>query len=182
MIEPSHLLVDIIRPVLESLGFHRGDAARLRRDSGLILGTACAESDCGRWLRQFDGGPAIGVWQMEPETYGDCWTNYLDARPILRAKILDFASSRSQQIEHGDDGVVRIIPPPAEEMIGNLPFACAMARIKYFRDPETIPDTLHGQAEYWKKVYNTEKGAGTAEKYLQKWDQFIGRGGQRFSE
>ncbi len=39
-------------------------------------------------------------------------------------------------------------------------------RLFYRLIPEPIPKTLAGRAAYWKKYYNTEKGAGTAEEYI----------------
>lgn len=155
MIDPIHLLSYIIRPALKELDLHSEAAERL------LLGTACAESDCGRWLRQVGEGPALGIFQMEPATHLDCWVNFLQYRPDLAKKIVRFTRYIWPEC------------PEPREMIGNLVYATAMARVKYLRDPAPIPGTLEEQAVYWKSVYNTEQGAGTVEKYIRKWRQFV---------
>jgi len=156
MIEPIDLLTLVIRPVLMDLGLHTTKAELL------ILGTACAESDCGRYLKQRGDGPALGIFQMERATHDDLYENFLSFRPLLRDRAWQYVTDGRQN---------------AEEMIGNLYYATAMCRIHYLRDPEPIPDTLPGQAAYWKRVYNTEAGKGTVEKYIAKWNQFLGQGG-----
>jgi hypothetical protein len=127
----------------------------------LMLGTACKESKCGLWLVQLGGGPALGLFQMEPGMTGhdDIWANYLAFQPdlTLRVKLLMILSET----------------PRAEEMVGNLYYACAMARIKYVRDFFEIPADLAGQAAYWKRVYNTRIGKGTIEEYIAAWHEFV---------
>lgn len=39
-------------------------------------------------------------------------------------------------------------------------------RLKYKRVPESIPDTLHERYKYYKKYYNSSKGAANEEEYL----------------
>jgi len=58
-------------------------------------------------------------------------------------------------------------PTPKEQLIGNLNYATAMCRIKYWMVPgPQIPATIEGQAEYWKAHWNTHMGAGTTPKYI----------------
>lgn len=40
---------------------------------------------------------------------------------------------------------------------------------KVMRRPEPIPETVPEQAVYWKRFYNTRRGHGTVELYLDKW-------------
>lgn len=130
----------------------------------LLLGTAAAESSFTE-RRQREDGPARGLWGMEPETAWDIFENYLRFSFTRHEKLvklwLDFEngthlrpvqSDLARHLEKYDD------------------FACAMARVKYLRDPDPIPETLEGQAEYWKKIYNTPAGAGTVEHYLSQWE------------
>ena len=42
----------------------------------LIVFTCATESLGGTYLKQVNG-PAIGIYQMEPETYNDIWQNYI---------------------------------------------------------------------------------------------------------
>lgn len=158
MIDPIHLLSYIIRPVLKDMRLWSVDAERL------LLGTACAESDCGRWLRQRGEGPAVGIYQMEPATYQDIWQHFLNYRHDLYRRVLKWSSCTEPDI------------PEPREMIGNLNFATAMCRVHYLRSSDPIPSTLKEQAEYWKRLYNTEDGKGTINGYLKKWDQFVPAG------
>lgn len=165
MIDPIHLRNYVIEPVLKDLGLYSPQAVNL------ILGTACVESDCGRWLRQRGSGPALGIYQMEPATHDDIWLNYLRLnRWKLHDNIWDMAST--QPSTHPDDA--RVID--SKELIGNLYYATAMTRIHYLRVPAPIPLTLGEQAGYWKLYYNTELGAGSVLDYLKKWDQFVPAG------
>ena len=42
------------------------------------------------------------------------------------------------------------------------------ARLFLLNDPTVIPTTVRGQARYWKEYYNTEKGEGTVENFINK--------------
>lgn len=153
MIDANHLLKEVIRPVLQDL---RLDSALAE---ALVLGTACKESHCGLWLVQLGQGPARGIYQMEPATHEDIWNNYLSDRQDLAKKV------NRWRIQYGNG-------MGAEEMVGNIYYATAMCRIRYLRVPEPIPDTLPGQAAYWKKYYNTTIGKGTEQEYIEAWRQF----------
>lgn len=155
MIDPRQLLHEVIRPVLLSLDLYSDKAERL------VLGTACQESECGLWIKQLGGGPGIGIYQMEPDTFNDIWNNYLDFKPTLREKVLKWVFDIGL---NGDS---------AREMVGNLYYATAMCRVHYYRVPEPIPDYLAGQAAYWKKYYNTEDGRGTGFQYINAWNRFV---------
>lgn len=135
----------IIKDVLEYLNMYSDDAVTL------LLGTFYQESDGGEYIHQIGGGPALGVFQIEPDTARDCYKNFLDYRPQLKEKVNHFYNS-NLSLE--------------ENLIGNLHFQVALARIIYYRDSKPIPGTLEGVAEYWKRVYNTVKGAGTVKKFL----------------
>ena len=49
----------------------------------------------------------------------------------------------------------------------NVAAQIAMCRLHYRRVPKPLPQTLDEQANYWKEYYNTSKGAGTPEKFLE---------------
>ena len=153
MIDAQQLLDYIIRPTLKHLDLDSEDAERQ------VLGTPCQETQCGRYLRQI-GGPALGIYQMEPATHDDLWLNFLVNQPVLGPKVRKLAAG--------------LVLEAAEEMIGNLCYATAMCRIKYYRDPAPIPSSLREQAEYWKRIYNTPAGAGTVEQYIANWQRYAG--------
>jgi len=152
MIEPKHLLFKVIRPTLKALDLWSVPAERL------VLGTAMQESACGRYLIQL-GGPALGIYQMEPATHDDIWNNFL----LYNSKLVD----KLKQLMIADWA-------QSEEVIGNLYYATAMCRVHYLRVKSAIPDHLHGQADYWKAYYNTPLGKGTTADYLNNWQQFNG--------
>ena len=152
--DAKQLLEHIIRPTLHGLDMWSNAA------ENLLLGTACQESHCGKYIRQLGCTGAIGafgVWQMEIATARDIYDNFLRYRPELKGKV-DRLRGASQSIQ--------------DALVSNLSYACALARIKYYRDPESIPADLKGQAEFWKRVYNTEKGKGTVDEYLENWKRY----------
>ncbi|WP_328286209.1 hypothetical protein [Kozakia baliensis] len=69
----------IVVPTLAALGLGSPSAVNL------VTGTALAESR-GAYLRQINGGPALGFWQMEPATHDDCWENFLNFPAQSRLK------------------------------------------------------------------------------------------------
>ena len=143
----------IIQPTLKELKMHSPEA------ENLILGTALAETAL-REMEQGWGkkqGTALGFFQMEPNTHDDIWKNYLAYRPEIINKIQTVCNVWGERTE----GL----------LIWNLRYACAMARIKYYPIPHYIPDSVKGQAEYWKKWYNTNLGAGTVQHYLDAWER-----------
>ena len=119
----------------------------------LLLATAMQESGCGARLTQMGGGPALGVWQMEPATHDDIWKNFLAFRAPLHASVAQLILP----------GIGR-----TEQLKGNLYYACAMARVQYYRSPRPIPSLgdLEGYAELYKLVFNSNLGAATIEEFV----------------
>jgi len=103
----------------------------------LLKMTAAHESHLGSYLAQVEG-PALGIYQMEPATENDIHDNFIDYRGTLRYKI---------------DSI-------DQELVSNLIYATAMARIHYYRDKYPLPDAMdiEGLAQYAKRVYNTVEG------------------------
>lgn len=127
----------------------------------LIMGTAAQESHL-EYTHQLGGGPALGYFQMEPATHDDCWTNYIDYRASLKAKVI----------------AVRNAPgvPKAADMETNHKYAAAMARVKYMRVSESLPTDGKGIARYWKTYYNTPLGAGTVSEFIANWNRYLAPG------
>jgi len=98
---------------------------------------------------------------MEPVTYRDLWVNFLQHRAQLAAAVLAWSTCVPPDV------------PPSSELIGNLNYATAMCRVHYLRVPAKIPASLPEQAEYWKRFYNSELGAGTAREYVSSWRRFV---------
>lgn len=55
----------------------------------------------------------------------------------------------------------------------NLLFQAAVCRLIYLRVSEKIPNDLAGMANYWKKYYNTSKGKGTPEKFIEAYERYV---------
>jgi len=139
-----------------------------RNEVALGIGTIATES--GFAIRsQIGGGPARGIAQMEPDTAYDIFDNFLRARK--RRVLFD----RLTKVWLGLESVPFFVPS-REELAVHLyfsdPFALAMMRLKYLRDPEAIPVELSDQARYCKRIYNTPGGQGSVAKYIRDWRSY----------
>ncbi len=143
----QQLLDHIITPTLKYMGGnYRTDNARM-----LLLATAAIESECGYYIKQV-GGPALGVWQMEPDTENDILANCDALRDSYFLKLVNRLKAR---IPYEDD--LTICPV----------YACAMARLKYAMDAAPLPDcnNILAMYDYYKRIYNTPLGASTYVKF-----------------
>ena len=119
----------------------------------LLLGTAAHESHLGKWLVQQGGGPARGIYMIEPEELSD---------------VLSWMWRRQMRLAYAVDDMQAPWPDSAVQLVTNLTFATAIARLSYWQHVEPLPAAadVEGLAKYWKKYYNTEAGAG-------EWPQWI---------
>lgn len=138
----------IIKPTHEYMGGNYES----KNANFLSLCTAAIESNCGYYIKQV-GGPALGPWQMEPNTHIDIHQNCdaLDDKVFL-AKLYDLT-------------IVTDIP--LYSLVTSLKYACAMARLKYSMDKATLPDhnDIKAVYDYYKRIYNTPLGASTYDKF-----------------
>ena len=146
-------LKSLIASVLKELNLHSDNAVNL------LIGTAAQESHLGRYRKQLGGGPALGIFQMEPATFDDIVKNYLRYKPELAARI---------------ERVARISRFKAEDLENTSLLATCMARVHYLRVREAIPSDLEGWARYWKRYYNTPLGKGTEEEFIANYKRFVG--------
>lgn len=139
----------VITPALDALHLNSVAAQEL------LLGTALQESRLSN-LAQI-GGPALGVFQMEPATHDDIWLNFLAYKPDLARKLENLSAKQTPK-----------------EMATNLLYAAAMCRVHYYRSPKPLPDAgaINAQAAYWKAVYNTPLGRGKASEYVDNWNTY----------
>lgn len=159
---PRHLRELIVRPVLKELDLW-SEAAE-----ALVMRTAAQESRLDA-LRQYGGGPALGLWQMEPATHRDIWVNYLRYKWTLGAEVGAYVPGlQAGWSSYPESFEVLAGPRGTRQLVGNLPYAAAMCRIHYLRKPGAIPaaDDVAGQAAYWKQHYNTALGHGTEEQFV----------------
>jgi hypothetical protein len=83
-IDANQLRHYVVRPTLRRLGLWSKSA------ENLLMGTAAQESHLGTYLHQVGGGPAKGIFQMEPATERDLIKNYIRYRPELHKQMMAF--------------------------------------------------------------------------------------------
>ena len=115
----------------------------------LLLGTAAQESAFGTYLWQ-RGGLALGVFQMEPETFNWLQTKYGRKYPYLAIH-------------------------KAEDLPFDLRLAVLSARLRYrpVREPLPPAGDILALARYWKQNYNTALGAGTIEQFQANYKKYV---------
>ena len=138
---------NIIKLTLQHLDLDSEDAR------SLIYRTGKAESGY-KTLQQYGGGPALGFFQMEPNTALDIWNNYVMYRPKYRDKLYSLGF---------DDGALEFC------LLSNIGLQAAFCRLHYRRVPSALPkvNNLKGQAIYWKENYYTNLGKGTIKHFLE---------------
>ncbi len=149
---------ELVQPTLARLGKPSLAAEEL------LLGTALVESDLKARL-QDNGGPALGLFQMEPTTHDDMWKNYLVREPSLSQAIRMFcygAKPDSTLLENNDE------------------YACAMARAHYLRKPDPLPAAgdIAAQAAYWQRLYNatSDDAPARTQRYIDVWNARVVEG------
>lgn len=154
----------ILRPVLAALHPLIPDTESARR---LMLGTAAHESGGFKWIDQITGhpldpdGPAYSYFQIERATHDDVWDSFLAFRSELAAKV---------------DRLKVPALDTVKQMQGNIYYATAVARVIYYRAKPPLPaaDDLDYLAEYWKKFYNSEAGAGKPQDFKAAVSRYLG--------
>ena len=131
----------------------------------LVLATGIVESRY-EYIRQMGDGPARSFWQVEPSSAVDNLIHYLKHRPKLMAKC---AEATLVDLKHWQTYDEKLWEEILEK---NIAAGIVHARIKYWRVPKRMPTTVEGQADYWKRYYNTEQGKGDPEHFIEvvkKW-------------
>ena len=143
-------LRQLIRDTLTPLNLYSPDVEEL------LLFTCANESDLGTYRVQGGGGPALGIFQMEPATFTDIFNNYLAYHLQLKVAV--------QQM-----GTV------ASDMINNDNFAIVMARLQYLRASGAIPpkENLDAIWAYYKLHYNTPLGAATKDRAMGAYKRYV---------
>lgn len=142
----------LIEDTLKSFGYYTPDSANL------VLGTIAQESSYGKYRKQLGDGPALGIAQMEPNTFNDIVENFLKYRP------------------HIIDAIKRtcgITELKAEDLETNDKLAVCMCRIQYLRFKNPIPNDLAGYAALWKFRYNTMLGKGSVGEFILNYKKYV---------
>ena len=149
----QQFLTHVVRPTLRDTQLW-SEAAET-----LLMGTVAVESNGGKYLAQLKG-PALGAFQVEPDTHTDVWDNYLRYR---RDRVWTLQRELGYSCR-----------PDHSRLVTDLAYATYIARIIYLRVPEPLPHAMdvEGLANYWKQNFNTYLGSGSPEKFidaLQRW-------------
>jgi hypothetical protein len=160
VILPIQLRECVIRPSLQPI--HLWDA----NVEELLVGTCAKESLGGHYVMQ-EGkdGPVkigLGIYQEEAATHDDIWKNFIEYRQTLRENIMSLCNFH--------------LPPSAQELVTNLKYATIMARIKYLRTADPVPNAhdLDALANYWKQHYNSADGKGHPQEFVEAYRKYLG--------
>ncbi len=144
----------VLIPALQEIDLYSENAK-------VLLQTIMAhESNMGQFVAQYDGGPALGFYQMEPNTFDEVWNKILGERFILKHQIMKSCNFASE--------------PLPEDMVYNLKFATQMARAFFLRIKAPLPDSTNiaKVARYAKLFWDTPEGKATDEDYIQAYKMF----------
>lgn len=143
----------IIRPTLSSIGMWSREA------ENLIFITALNESNL-TFLTQKTPGGALGFTQIEEATFFDL-LKYLERRRHIKRKVFRACFLKET--------------PKFEHLIWHLRLGVCLARIKYWMDPDALPNynDAEGMWATYKKIYNTKKGGATKGRFLMLWEGYV---------
>jgi len=153
----SQVRVNLIRPILEAMGAATPCKPSAASEN-LMMMTWAHESLGGKYIKQV-GGPACGIFQIEPATAHSLLENYVKRRKAFVDFIARYMTQQSIE----------------EQLVTNLALQVIIARLVYYPKPQPMPaaDDLQGLAEYWKAHYNTPLGKGTVQKFLTDYALFV---------
>lgn len=163
MFDCNQLRAYIIRPALKFIHMYSEGAEEM------LIAICAQESDGGTYLKQ-EGGPALGIYQMEPSTHDDIWARFL--------MISDKEGKTINSLGYNIIKACRfIINPPAEVMIHNLYYATMMARCFWLRVPDPLPlsNDFNGLWRQYKRYWNTEKGLANKDEFVHNYNAFTNK-------
>lgn len=155
---PTHLR-ELITNTLRRLAVKAGMPVLYSADAvELLMMTAAQETLLGMYLKQIKG-PAMGIFQIEPATHSDLYSNYLVNHPQLKDAVDEFYATGG-----GFE----------ENMTGNLLYQIAIARAFYYRVPKALPPhtDADAMARYYKKYWNTYLGKATIEEAKTRYAKY----------
>ena len=153
--EPKQLLEYIIAPTLKRMPKMDSLAAHQ-----LLLITAILESDCGKYVHQVGGGPAVSIYQIEPATIYDIYDRIVQAK---FSRIMVY--TRISCLDH---------EPSLEDMTGNNIIATMMARFNYYGNPNPLPNAgdVDGLIRYYFDTWRPNPSSTTFAKCQKKIGEF----------
>lgn len=144
----------VVAPVLEYLA---PEIPHTRASEKLVLGIALHESAGLVYIDQKESradhpGPALGLYQIEPETHRDLWFSWLPHRPGIEYKLRSLRAPW---------------PTSLQQLRTNPVYGTGITRANLFRWPERLPDEddVDGLASYAKRYHNSVAGKATVDDY-----------------
>lgn len=130
----------------------------------LVWATGLVESNY-KYIRQISG-PARGFFQIEPKTASSAIKHYFRFRKQI--------SVRSALVSNTPDSLWGSTDDKRWDAVleSNIVAGIIHCRIKYWRAPAKMPDSLESYASYWKRYYNTIKGKGEADGFMRKVEKY----------
>lgn len=147
----------IFIPAFESMG-PPFDSPAARQE---VLLTILHESDGLQYIRQRPHGPALGLCQMEPATYNDCWRYLREPRahPVLRMvrRVNGIGATR----------------PVMQRLYWDARYAITMCRVRYWMVPEPLPAAgdRDGLVLYWSRYFQTTNDPAKEAQIAARWDE-----------
>ena len=142
-----------------------GDKYASKEAVDLVLATGIIESRY-EYIKQMNDGPAASFFQVEPASAVDNCQHFLSHRKSL---MKNCAIASKVDIKYWQMYDLDIWSEILEK---NIAAGIVHCRIKYWRVPKRMPNTINGMAEYWKEFYNTAEGKGNPEEFVEqvtKW-------------
>lgn len=122
-------------------------------DNKFLRRIAYVESKDGTDKNTYRSGCNGGIWQVDRVGFES--TQDTKSHPSLKAKHKRIKQSLDIDWEKVKWNDLR------KPLYSGL-----AARLFLLKIPAPIPSSLKDQADYWKRYYNTESGAGTAQKFI----------------
>jgi hypothetical protein len=156
MLDISQFRNCIVKPALRLLNLYSKDAEEL------LVATCAQESLGGTYLCQV-GGPAVGIYQMEPATHDDLWHTILANDQTARWAVMKAMNTA--------------MIPKADRMLWDMYYATFMARVLYLRIKDPLPsaDDIDALWDYYKRHWNTEIGAARKTDFIVNYNKFVSK-------
>ena len=150
-------VLTVIKDTLEQMGskYAHEDAIMLVYRTGLV------ESKYEYLMQKGGDNIARGFFQCEPWVAVSLCNDYLKYRDGLLKKIADICHLDWSYFTNPDEDKWRSI------LTTNIIAQIVVCRLHYWRVPKPLPKTLDDQAVYWKAFYNSAKGSGTVEHFME---------------
>ena len=155
-----------IRSLVENTCLEMGEKFASKDAIDLVVSTGIVESRY-EYIRQMGNGPARSFWQVEPASAVDNLAHYLKHRKNLMGKCAKASLVDLKYWQMFDEDLW------AEILEKNIAAGIIHCRLKYWRVPKKMPNTIEEQAIYWKKYYNTEGGAGDPQHLIESAKKWI---------